>query len=415
MQTLPLSPRPDWLDSAALSRLFGLLGEDQLRAVGGCVRNTLLGLPVTDIDLATRHAPEQVMERLSGDGVKTLPTGLKHGTVTALIEGRPFEITTLRRDLTCDGRHAEVSYTDDWEADARRRDFTVNALYLDQRGMVYDMASGLEDLEAGRLRFIGAAEARIAEDALRILRFFRFSATFPMLAPDQNALAACAARRRDLDSLSGERIRQEMLKLLAARDPLPALLAMEQAHILPLLALPDKIPSTFTRLMATEKTDGLTPDPMRRLLLLLDAPAQTDVLADRWKLSGKEAAFLRIRQSLAASLPDSCDDAALKSLIRRHGGPPVADALLARWLQADKSADTASRKCWLHARDLAADWQAPVFPLSGQDLLAAGFREGPEMGALLARLEEVWESSGYRLTGKELLALAQGGWQDGSV
>jgi poly(A) polymerase len=221
-----------WLNDAKTRTLLAAFGDVPLRFVGGCVRDAVMGRNVGDIDCATPAKPEEVVALLEAADIKAVPTGLAHGTITAVIDSKPFEITTLRKDVACDGRHAEVEYTDDWQQDALRRDFTMNALYCDAHGEVFDYTDGVDAARAGRIQFIGDAEARIREDGLRILRFFRFFATHGLGAPDTTALKACAAHKAMLADLSGERIQQEMLKLCAAESPYAALEAMQQGDVL---------------------------------------------------------------------------------------------------------------------------------------------------------------------------------------
>jgi poly(A) polymerase len=284
-------PEETWRMRPAMRALLRLLGSDHgdTRFVGGCVRDTLLGLAVSDVDLATRLAPEEVMERLGRGDVKAVPTGLAHGTVTAIVEGRPIEITTLRRDVATDGRRATIAYTGDWREDAARRDFTMNALSANpETGEIFDYFGGVADLQAGRVRFIGDPLTRIAEDHLRILRFFRFHARFGGADPDPDALQACAARANDLMALSRERIADELLKLLALPEPTETVRLMI-AHrifrpVLPEVATVDAL----ARLVAREREAGIDPDALRRLAALLPPDPETAAaVAARRALSHK--------------------------------------------------------------------------------------------------------------------------------
>ncbi|MBA3511385.1 CCA tRNA nucleotidyltransferase, partial [Sphingomonas sp.] len=263
-----------WRRRRGMKRLLKALGADEglTRYVGGAVRDDLLGLPVSDIDLATRIRPPEVVQRLEKVGVKVVPTGIAHGTVTAVSDGLPVEVTSLRRDVSTDGRRATIAYTDDWQEDAARRDFTLNALSADPNsGEIFDYFGGLEDLEARRVRFIGEPFARIAEDHLRILRFFRFHARFGAGEPDPAALAACAARANDLMALSRERIADELLKLLAMPDPSPTVAVMlDRAILKPVL--PEIEPgalASLERVIAAEREAMIEPDALRRLAALL--------------------------------------------------------------------------------------------------------------------------------------------------
>jgi len=356
------------------------------RMVGGAVRDALIGRATSDIDLATRLAPEAVMERARAAGLKAHPTGIEHGTVTVLADGRPFEVTTLRRDVSTDGRRATVAFTDDWREDAARRDFTINALYADPlTGEVHDYFGGSEDLAGRRVRFIGDPLRRIAEDHLRILRFFRFHARFGSAEPDADALAACTARANDLMALSRERVRDELLKLLAADDPLPAVrLMLERGIFAPVL--PEATSAdTLAALIAAEARFGQS-DPLRRLAALLPPDAELlDQVGHRLRLSTAD------RKRLAASA-------------QRTERLPDDPRALAYWQGAD-----IARDLWLlagrHPAALAAlvDWKRPRPPLGGGDLIARGMAPGPAVAARLRAIEERWVTSGFSLSATELL------------
>lgn len=385
--------RPAWLEEDSTRALIAAFaqGGAAIRFVGGCVRDTLMQRPVGDIDAATPATPETVMALLQAAGIKVIPTGLKHGTVTAIVGARQVEITTLREDAACDGRHAEVRYTDDWERDASRRDFTMNALYLAPEGEIFDYFHGREDLTAGRLRFIGEARARIREDYLRILRFFRFYATHANPPADAEALTACREEAAGIDGLSGERIRSEMLKLLAAPDPLPTLRMMEGAGVLPHLLIDAP---NFTALEAALAQDAPA-DPMLRLVLLLEG-ADGAALAERWRLSGVERK--RLLSALAAPLPETWTEPEAKALLRRTGEEGYRD-ILWRWRAAHpEQKETGERFLILPER-----WEIPAFPIGGDDLLARGIAPGKAMGDRLKQLEAQWEASNYTLGKEELL------------
>ncbi len=361
-----------WRARQSLTELVTLLGGDaETRAVGGAVRDTLLDLPVADIDLATRLMPDEVMTRVKASRFKAVPTGLKHGTVTAVTPDGPVEVTTLRRDVSTDGRHAEVAFTGDWRADAARRDFTINALYGEiTDGAVSDYFGGLDDLRARRVRFIGAPLERIAEDHLRILRFFRFHARFGTGAPDAEGLAACVARANDLMALSRERIANELLRLLASDDPAPTLQTMVENGILrPVL------PEIDTR--GVERLAGLvTIEPeaaaIRRLAALLGPdPALAADVAGRLRLSNTQAKRLSVATGW------------------RTGGKPEA---LAYRLGPESAAD----QLLLRGEPEAAAALAPppALPLRGADLLARGL-SGPDVGRTLNRIETAWVEAGF--------------------
>lgn len=393
-----------WLSTPALTRIFDLLAEDggEGRVVGGAVRNSLMGLEPGDIDIATTVLPEDVMARAKATGIKAVPTGLAHGTVTLVIDGKPYEVTTLRRDLTTDGRHAEVAFGTDWDEDARRRDLTVNALYVDRQGQVFDAVGGLADLEVRAIRFIGEAEKRIAEDHLRILRFFRFFAWYGSGRPDAEGLRACAKARDSLASLSAERVWAETKKLLSAPDPGRALLWMRQAGVLTAI-LPetekwgiDAIPG----LVGAEGVFGWPVDPMLRLAAIVpDNPERLVALATRLKLSKNEAALLDAYAQSPTASPDMAETA-FDRLIYTNG----PTGLTIRTRLAVSAARTASRTdASAMARvghlsrrlERLESWQKPVFPLSGSDVKAAGIEPGPRIGEILGRLEADWLAGNF--------------------
>jgi poly(A) polymerase/tRNA nucleotidyltransferase (CCA-adding enzyme) len=367
-----VSEAPAFLADPALRAVLAALPEARL--VGGCVRDALAGRDVADIDLATPRRPEQVMRALRDAGLKVVPTGIGHGTVTAVSGHRGFEVTTLRRDVATDGRHAVVDYTDDWRADAARRDFTINAMSMTPDGAVFDYFAGRADLLAGRVRFVGDAATRIAEDYLRVLRFFRFQARYGRGEPDPAALAAIHDGVPGLRRLSAERVWSELKRILAAPDPRAAVALMARLGVLAVV-LPDG--ATPARLAALV-TAGAPADPLLRLAALLDGDATA--LAGRLKLSNAEAALLAALRSGDVPPDDAGDDA-----LRRALADTPREVLAGRaWL--------AGRGECLRAR-LAA-LPAPVFPLHGRDLKAAGIADGPAMGALLRDLRAWWLAGG---------------------
>ncbi len=374
MVTLPDKP---WRARPGLAALIAALGGPQeARYVGGAVRDGLLDLPVSDIDIATRLLPETVMEKLKGAGVKVVPTGLAHGTVTAVTEGGPVEVTTLRRDVATDGRHAEVAFSDDWKEDASRRDFTINALYADpDTGEVFDWFGGLADLKARRVRFIGDPLTRIAEDHLRILRFFRFHARFGEGPPDGPALAACKERANDLMALSRERIAGEILKLLAASRPVPAIGLMIDSGILaPVLPeISDAAP--LARLIAREAAAQLAGDPLRRLAALIGPdPVLARDVGGRLKLSNSATRRLITAAERESDLP--------QALAYRHGVDSAVDLILL----GDAPLD---------ALGALADWQRPRLPVGGGALIARGLAPGPVVARTLAAIEARWVKEGF--------------------
>lgn len=348
----------------------------QVRLVGGVVRDTLAGVATKDIDLATPLAPEAVMAALKAAGLKAVPTGLAHGTVTAVAEGRPFEITTLRRDVATDGRHAEVAFTDDWREDAARRDFTINALYADPvTGEVFDYFGGLADLEAGIVRFIGAPLQRIAEDHLRILRFFRFHARFGSGGPDAASLSACQTRANDLMALSRERIAMELLALLALPNPAPTLaLMIESGIFVPVLPeIADAAP--VTHLVTREAEAGIVPDALRRLFALIAPdPVLAEDIANRLKLSNAQ------RKRMIAVAARAAEDASAPRALAYWQGVEVA---IDRLLLGNGD-----------PRPLM-DWTPPRFPINGGAIVARGVQAGPEVARILQSAERQWVAEGF--------------------
>ena len=363
-----------------MARVLDALGANEglTRYVGGAVRDELLGLPVSDVDLATQLRPDEVIERLEAAKVKPVPTGIDHGTITAVSDGQPFEVTTLRRDVATDGRRAKVAFTDDWQEDAARRDFTINALSADPRtGAVFDYFGGLDDLRRRHIRFIGEPLERIAEDHLRILRFFRFHARFGAGELDPAALDACTARANDLMALSRERIADEVLKLLAVDDPAPTVAIMLQNGILrPVLPeIAFERLSGLETLIAAERSAGAEPDPLRRLAALLPRdPTVADDVAVRLKLSNK--ARKRLSCAAAAELFSSPH-----ALAYRVGTSCAVDRLL---LAAEVE----------QTRNIAK-WTPPRLPITGGRLIARGLPEGPIVARTLRWIEDRWVESGF--------------------
>jgi poly(A) polymerase len=357
--------------------LFEALGPGQARLVGGAVRDGLLGAPVTDLDVATLLSPYEVMRRCGAAGIRTVPTGIAHGTVTALSGSESIEVTTLRADLATDGRHATVGFTDDWREDAARRDFTINALYFDPGSeAIHDYFDGLADLEAGHVRFIGQPLQRIAEDHLRILRFFRFSARFAREI-DVSGLAACAARANDLMALSRERIADEWLKLLALPDPTPTVrLMLEHGLLAPVLPeIDDGGVERLGRLVAAERMAALSGDPLRRFAALLPPePLTAEKVAARLKLSNKA----RKRLALAAD---------------RHGNGPAR--ALAYRLGIEQAQDRLLLAGQAEAAASLQRWEPPSFPVSGGVLIARGLTPGPIIARTLKAIEQRWIEEGF--------------------
>ncbi|PZF78434.1 CCA tRNA nucleotidyltransferase [Aestuariivirga litoralis] len=389
MSKLPSLAAAAWLNEPALQRLFAVLAAagGEGRVAGGAVRNALLGEAVTEVDVATTLSPEQVTEACTAAGMGVHPTGIDHGTVTVVVEHHPFEVTTLRHDVETDGRRAKVTFTDDWEADAQRRDFTMNALYCDAQGRIYDFVDGRADVEARRVIFVGDPEQRITEDYLRILRFFRFHARYGHGAPDAAGLQACTRLRSGLDGLSAERIRQEMFKLMAAPGAVPTLQLMAAQGILSHL-----LPYTDDwRVLAR-----LPPDPVLRLAALASDPAS---MKSRWRLSNEEGA--RLRNTIAHVPPSPALRPREQRAILYQLGPGTwCDLVRLAWARSDASLEDAG---WQALLDLPLRWNIPVLPVTGHDLIAAGVSPGPEIGVMLRSLEDWWVASDFQPSRDELL------------
>ncbi|MEL7546767.1 MAG: CCA tRNA nucleotidyltransferase [Pseudomonadota bacterium] len=392
----------DWLTAAATQSVISALEAVQpngTRFVGGCIRNTIMGRPVDDIDLASKLVPDQVSAALENAGIRAIPTGVDHGTVTAVCDHQPFEITTLRRDIETDGRRAVIAFSTDWAEDAQRRDFRLNALYADRLGRVFDpIGEGISDARSGDVVFIGSPDQRLKEDYLRILRFFRFNAWYGQRL-DPVGLAACERQAAGLDRIASERIWRELVKLYAAPAPDKVTYAMVEAGILAQL-LGDAIlsPERIETLIALETALALEADPLQRLMALI--PREPEVIfamAERLRLSNRERDRL-----LAWVDPDlldlgAQDDATIKTGLYRFG----AQAVLDRSLIAAIDHNQAPSQTML---GLCKTWQAPDFPLGGADALAAGLK-GPQIGAALRRVEQAWLDSGMALSRDALLQL----------
>ncbi|WP_438852428.1 CCA tRNA nucleotidyltransferase [Brevundimonas nasdae] len=390
--TVSMSDQP-WLTAAATRAVMAALeaagGPGCARFVGGCVRNSLMGQGVDDIDIATRLRPEQTIAALKAAGLKAVPTGVEHGTVTGVSERQPYEITTLRRDVETDGRRAVVAFTEDWAEDAARRDFRLNALYADAEGTVFDpTGGGLEDAAAGRIVFVGEAETRIREDYLRILRFFRFYAWYGQGAPDAVGLAACGALKGGMGQLSAERVSKELLKLLAAPDPRPSVRSMQDSGVLAQV-LPDVQP-----LAVFEALCGLSDDPVLRLSALLPTDEAAVV-----RIAGALRLSNAVRDRLAAIVADGptvspgMGEVAARAAIYRLGQRAFRDRL--RLAQAATGGDGEA------LRQLAEAWSAPRMPVGGRDLAKLGVKPGPETGRILKAFEAGWIADDFPEDGHE--------------
>lgn len=370
-ETLPAAP---WTKRKDLAKLVKALGEGNARYVGGAVRDTLLGLEVKDVDVATPLVPEEVIARLDAADIRSVPTGIDHGTITALLPYGPVEITTLRHDVSTDGRRATVAFAQDWREDAARRDFTINALYADPATLaVFDFFEGLKDLENRRVRFIGDARQRIREDHLRILRYFRFQARFGSKPADAEAESSCAELAGMLKGLSRERVGMEMMNLLGLADPAPTIARMEQLGVLAVI-VPEADPKALVRLVTEEQRQGIAPDPIRRLAALLpaDVPLAGQV-ASRFRLSGAQ----KKRLTTAAARDGETSDA--RCFAYRLGREQALDRLL------------------IAGQDASAlkDWDIPAFPLKGGEIVARGVKAGPEVARTLQAVEARWMAEGF--------------------
>jgi poly(A) polymerase len=381
---------PPWLDRPRVRAVYDAIGDG--RFVGGAVRDTLLGRKVGDLDLATPLPPEEVIARLERAGIRFVPTGLAHGTVTALAGHEPIEITTLRRDVETDGRHAVVAYTDDWAEDAARRDFTMNALYLDAAGNLWDPVGGIEDCLAGRVRFVGDARQRIEEDVLRLLRFYRFLAHYGREPADAEARDACRALAPKLHGLAGERVRTELKKLLAVPDPSPTIRLMIEDCVLREL-LPE--PAEIGRLAALVRLEPEA-DPIRRLAALLP-PGDALPVAEGLRLSVKERERLLDLSGRKVPLTIEADDRTQRRALHRLGTERYRDLVL---LSAAGSGATARLPALLA---LADAWGDPALPVAGADAVALGVPPGKRVGELLRTVEAWWIEGDFRAGRKECL------------
>lgn len=376
----------EWLANPRTQAVFQMLtmGGYKGRAVGGSVRNTLLGEPVTDIDIATTAAPDEVIRLAEAAHHQVAPTGLKHGTVTVIVDNHPFEVTTLRKDVSTDGRHAEVAYTEDWVADASRRDFTMNALYCDADGTIFDPLGGLADVEARRIRFIGDSHDRIREDYLRILRFFRFFAQYGGGAPDEAAMRACIQERAGLVRLSGERVHQELVKLLLAPGAVDAVTAMFDHGLLTgLLGIAPNI-EQYVRI---SERDARAEPALRLAALTVHVREDAGRLASALRLSNAERAVLNAFADVCETRPTLPAAAGLRSLLYRLGEARYHHRILSMWAICGAAPNEPS---FVAAIGLPSHWTAPRFPLSGQDVIALGMKPGPALGDVLVAVEDAW-------------------------
>ena len=394
-----------WLRSGPAARVLAVLngGGEEARVVGGAVRNALLRLPTGDIDIATTAVPDEVVRRASAAGIKSVPTGIDHGTVTLVVDKHPFEVTTLREDTETFGRKAKVAFGRDWVRDAERRDFTINGLSVDAEGIVHDHVGGLDDIAARRVRFIGDPAQRIAEDFLRILRFFRMHASYGVGEPDRDGYFACIAGRAGLENLSAERIRMEVLKLVVADGAAAAAIAMADAGLLGPIFAGVTYCGPFAAMIAAERALGLKASAVRRLGALAVAVTEDAArIAGRLRLSNAEAKALHAMGDRWWRFL-GIDEAGSRRLLYRLGDEAYRNQLLLAWSRTGAVHDA---DYWRGLASLPQRWQAPKFPLKAADFIARGIAEGPALGHVLAQAEEVWLAADLPMQQAEISAIA---------
>lgn len=405
MSAEPLLAHAPWLTAGGAARVLELLGRDgeEARVVGGAVRNALLGLQPGDIDIATTALPEEVVRRAKAAGIKSVPTGIDHGTITLVIDGHPYEVTTLRQDTETFGRKAKVAFGRDWVKDAERRDFTMNGLSVDARGVVHDHVGGIADAKARRVRFIGDPDQRIAEDFLRILRFFRIHAAFGTGEPDRDGYLACIRGRAGLANLSAERVRMEMLKLLLAGGAAASVLAMAEGGLLQPLVGGVVYTGPLATMISIEREFGLAPSSTRRLAALTVAVTEdAKRVAARLRLSNAETKALDSMGHRWWRLATK-DEANARRLLYRLGADRYHDRVLLGWARA--AGDVRSPR-WRALAELPQRWTAPKFPLKAADFIARGLAEGPALGHVLALAEDAWLAADFPLEEAALAAIA---------
>jgi poly(A) polymerase len=396
-----------WLTTGVLPRLLGVLdgNGEEARVVGGAVRNVLLGIAIHEIDVATTAVPDEVVKRVTAAGFKPVPTGIEHGTVTVVIDKHPFEVTTLRQDVETYGRHAKVAFGRDWKTDAERRDFTINALSATRDGAVYDYVGGLDDLAARRVRFIGDPAKRIAEDYLRILRFFRFHAAYGTSDhPDAEGIAACIAGRDGLGQLSRERLRMELMKLVVGTHAVPTLISMTDAGLLLRVLGGISYLGSFENMAKAEAAIGAPPDPVRRLGALAVMVAEdAERLWQKLRLTNVEHERLASMAEGWRRISPSFGEQAARALLYRLGREPFTDHALLGWARSQAAASDAA---WHALATLPQRWTAPVFPLKAADFIKRGVEKGPALGAALAAAEKAWIAAGFPSDAAALEAIA---------
>ena len=382
-----------WMTAPATAAVFDALeaegGPDCARFVGGCVRNALVGRPIDDIDIATTLTPERVKTALGRAKIRAVPTGIEHGTITAVSDHTPHEITTLRRDVSTDGRRATVAFTEDWVEDALRRDFTLNALYARRDGSIYDpTGQGVADAKAGRIVFVGDAEQRLAEDHLRNLRYFRFYAWFGKGAPDAAAVAACSKLKNGVETLAAERISKELLKLLAADDPRAAVRLMAEAGVLEVVLKAQADLARFEAFVEVETDQLFECDPVLRLAALLpDDQVAAMALATRLRLANAERDRIVAALSPTPELKSWMSPREIRREVYRTGKPVFRDRAKLAWAASPRTATTMQ---WRGMIALAEGWTPPELPLSGAEIINAGVPKGPLVGEVMREVEAWW-------------------------
>jgi poly(A) polymerase len=394
-----------WLKSGPTARVLELLngGGEEARVIGGAVRNALLKIPTGDIDIATTALPAEVIRRAKAAGIKSVPTGIEHGTVTLVVDGQPFEVTTLREDAETFGRKAKVAFGRDWVRDAERRDFTINGLSVDADGVVHDHVGGLDDIVAKRVRFIGDPNRRIAEDYLRILRFFRIHAAYGAGEPDRAGYLACIGARAGLATLSAERVRLEMLKLMVAEGAAGAVAAMADGGLLLPIFGGIAYTASFSAMISAERLLGLEADAVRRLGALAVAVTEdARRVALRLRLTNAETKALDSMGHRWWRLA-GMDEAIARRRLYRLGEDRYRDRLLLAWARAGRDVDSAH---WRELATLPQRWRAPKFPLKAADFIARGIAEGPALGRVLTLAEDAWLAADFPLDKSTLSAIA---------
>jgi poly(A) polymerase len=409
-QNIVLTPeQTPWLSKGPLARLLSVLDADgeETRIVGGAVRNSILGLrvDVDIIDLATTAVPDEVVRRAKSAGFNPVPTGIDHGTITVVVDGTPFEVTTLREDVETFGRHAKVRFGRDWKKDAERRDFTMNALFLNRDGNVIDLVGGLKDLKAKRVVFIGDPDTRIREDYLRVLRFFRFHAAYGEGSLDQAGLRACIRAKDELATLSRERIRAELLKLLMAKHAVPALAVMGEAGLLGAILGGVPLLASYSNLVKAETAIGVAKEPTRHLGALgVFIVEDADRLRDRLRLTNAEFRRIESMGDRWWRISPGAGEQQAKALLYRIGAESFRDRALIAFARSEAKDDD---KDWHLLIGLPERWTPPKFPLAAKDFVALGIEKGPALGTALACAEQKWIAAGFPLEKAKLTEIAK--------